>query len=132
MKALFPFDATTRDVTVRVAASFLADQSDPAKGKYFWAYHVRIENGGAQAVQLMARRWLIVDAHGARHRVEGEGVVGEQPVIAPGGAYDYVSGCPLVTPTGSMQGAYHMIAEDGTSFEAAIPRFVLTAPVTAG
>lgn len=132
MNALFPYAETTHDITVRVSVSFLPEQSMPEKAQWFWAYHVRIENGSDLAVQLMSRRWLIADGRGARNTIEGEGVIGEQPVIAPGESYDYVSGCPLGTPTGSMQGAYVMIAEDGSSFEVAIPRFALTAPVTAG
>ncbi len=131
LKALFPFAETTRGVTVRVSVSFLPEQSEPAKGRWFWAYHIRIENAGPMAVQLMTRQWLIADGRGAKHQVEGDGVVGEQPVIAPGAAYDYVSGCPLTTPTGAMHGSYHMIGEDGSSFDVAIPHFALTAPVTA-
>ncbi len=130
MKALFPYAETTRGVTVRVAVSFLAEQSEPAKGRWFWAYHIRIENDGPMAVQLMTRSWTIADGRGARSQVKGEGVVGEQPVVAPGAAYDYVSGCPLTTPTGWMQGSYEMVAEDGSSFPVAIPKFALTAPVT--
>jgi ApaG protein len=131
VKAFFPYEETTRGVTVRVSVSFLPEQSEPAKGRWFWAYHIRIENASPMAVQLMTRSWLIADGRGARHRVEGEGVVGEQPVIAPGAAYDYVSGCPLTTPTGWMQGSYQMVGEDGSSFPVAIPKFALTAPVTA-
>jgi ApaG protein len=131
VNALFPYAETTHDVTVRVSVSFLPEQSMPDKGQWFWAYHVRVENGSDMAVQLMSRRWIIADGRGQRHVIEGEGVIGEQPVIAPGENYDYVSGCPLGTPTGSMQGAYIMIAEDGSSFEVAIPKFALTAPVAA-
>ena len=131
MKALFPYAETTRDITVRVSVSFLPEQSEPGKGRWFWAYHIRLENNGEMAVQLMHRQWAIVDGRGARHEVEGEGVVGEQPVIAPGASYDYVSGCPLTTPTGWMQGSYEMAAEDGSQFVVGIPRFTLTAPVTA-
>jgi ApaG protein len=128
VKALFPHSETTRDVTVRVSVSFLPEQSEPVKGRWFWAYHIRIENGGRRPVQLVSREWTIVDARGGRHEVMGEGVVGEQPVIEPGASFDYVSGCPLNTPTGFMEGRYQMIAEDGSSFAAAIPRFPLTAP----
>ena len=128
MKALFPHSAATRDVIVRVSVSFLAEQSEPAKGRWFWAYHIRIENKGKTAVQLLDRHWTIVDGRGRRHEVRGEGVVGEQPVIEPGGSYDYVSGCPLQTPTGAMEGSYHMVCEDGSSFQAAIPRFPLIGP----
>ncbi len=131
MKALFPHKATTRDVTVRVSVSFLPEQSDPAKGRWFWAYHVRVENGGRRAVQLVSREWSIVDGRGGRHEVQGEGVVGEQPVIEPGGSFDYVSGCPLNTPTGHMEGRYHMVSAQGTSFAVAIPRFPLIAPAVA-
>lgn len=128
MKALFSHSATTGGVTVRVSVSFLPEQSEPAKGRWFWAYHVRIENEGAKAVQLISREWSISDGHGGRHEVQGEGVVGEQPVIEPGGAFDYVSGCPLNTPTGSMEGRYHMVAADGQVLAVAIPRFPLVAP----
>ena len=129
--ALFPDAVTTGDVTVRVSASYLPEQSEPARGRWFWAYHIRIENDGAGAVQLLTRHWIITDGRGARHTVEGEGVVGEQPLIAAGASYDYVSGCPLATPTGTMQGSYRMIAQDGSLFDVAIPRFALTAPAVA-
>jgi ApaG protein len=131
VKALFPHSVTTRDVTVRVSVSFLPEQSEPHKGRWFWAYHVRIENEGIKAVQLLSREWTIIDGRGGHHEVQGEGVVGEQPVIEPGGSFDYVSGCPLNTPTGSMEGRYHMIGADGTSFAVAIPRFPLIAPAVA-
>ena len=132
MKAFFPNVESTAGVTVRVSVSYLPEQSEPARGRWFWAYHVRIENEGAQAVQLLTRHWIITDGRGARHTVEGEGVVGEQPVIQPGGSFDYVSGCPLATPTGSMQGSYHMIGADGAAFDVAIPKFTLVAPAVAG
>ncbi|HMC93064.1 MAG TPA: Co2+/Mg2+ efflux protein ApaG [Allosphingosinicella sp.] len=128
MKSLFPHSVTTGEVTVRVAVSFLPEQSEPARGRWFWAYHVRIENGGRSAVQLMERTWTIADGRGGRNEITGEGVVGEQPVIEPGGAFDYVSGCPLPTPTGYMEGSYLMVSEQGRSFAAAIPRFPLIAP----
>ena len=128
MKELFPHAATTRDITVRVSVSFLPEQSEPGKGRWFWAYHIRIENGGGQAVQLVSREWIIADGRGARHEVRGEGVVGEQPVLEPGASFDYVSGCPLTTPTGQMEGRYFMVAADGSSFPIEIPRFPLIAP----
>jgi ApaG protein len=131
VKAFFPFEATTRGITVRVSVSYLPEQSEPRRGRWFWAYHVRIENEGAQPVQLLTRHWVITDGRGARHTVEGEGVVGEQPLIEPGASYDYVSGCPLATPTGAMQGSYSVVAEDGVRFEVAIPKFALTAPAVA-
>ena len=128
MKSLFPHAATTADVTVRVAVSFLPEQSEPVKGRWFWAYHVRIENEGKRAVQLVSREWTIVDGRGGRHEVAGEGVVGEQPVLEPGASFDYVSGCPLNTPSGHMEGRYRMVGADGRSFTVAIPRFPLIAP----
>ncbi|NLS26436.1 Protein ApaG [Sphingomonas sp. S2M10] len=132
MKALFTDEATTRGVVVRVSVSYLPEQSEPRRGRWFWAYHIRIENEGAMAVQLLTRHWIITDGRGLRHTVEGEGVVGEQPMIAPGASFDYVSGCPLSTPTGAMQGSYHVIAEDGSAFDVTIPRFALIAPAVAG
>ena len=98
MKSLFRYAAETRGFIVRVSVSFLPEQSEVGKGRWFWAYHIRIENEGLMAAQLLTRHWDIRDANGAHHLVDGEGVVGEQPVIKPGGAYDYVSGCPLTTP----------------------------------
>ena len=128
MKLLFPHSTTTRDVTVRDSVSFLPEQSEPGRGRWFWSYHVRIENEGRKAVQLVSREWSIVDGHGSRHEVIGEGVVGEQPVIEPGASFDYVSGCPLSTPNGYMEGRYHMVDEAGAGFPVAIPRFPLVAP----
>lgn len=127
--ALFPYAETTQDVTVRVSVSYLAEQSEPERGRWFWAYHIRIENGRADPVQLLTRRWHITDGRGAAHVVEGEGVVGAQPVIQPGSAYDYVSGCPLATPTGVMVGSFQMLGSDGALFEVRVPQFALTAPV---
>jgi ApaG protein len=115
-------------VVVRVSVSFLPEQSEPTRGRWFWSYHIRIENEGKRAVQLVSREWSIVDGRGSRHEVIGEGVVGEQPVIDPGGSFDYVSGCPLSTPTGFMEGRYHMVDEAGAGFAVAIPRFPLVAP----
>ncbi len=128
VKALFPHAATTGAVTVRVSVSYLAEQSEPGRGRWFWAYHIRIENDGIEAVRLLTRHWVVTDGRGARHSVEGEGVVGEQPLIEPGASYDYVSGCPLATPSGAMQGRYRMVGADGEAFDAAIPRFQLLAP----
>jgi len=122
---LFPNVAVTRGVAVRVAVSFLAEQSDPTTNRWFWSYHVRIENAADVAVQLLSRSWTIVDGRGTVHEVVGEGVVGEMPLIAPGASFDYVSGCPLDTPSGEMSGSYRMVDEDGTAFDVEIPRFQL-------
>jgi len=130
--ALFPYVEETRSIIVRVSANYLPEQSQPQAGRWFWAYHIRIENHGDMAVQLLTRRWEIRDARNTLHLVEGDGVVGEQPVIRPGGSYDYVSGCPLDTSSGSMVGTFQMIGEDGSRFDVAIPRFDLRAPVVSG
>jgi ApaG protein len=129
--SFFPYAETTGSMTVRVAVSYLPEQSHPSLGRWFWAYHVRIENHGETAVQLINRHWRIVDGHGSVSEVEGEGVVGEQPIIRPGGAFDYVSGCPLSTPEGSMIGSYDMEREDGEHMLIAIPQFSLMMPATA-
>ncbi len=122
---LFPNVATTRDIIVRVAVSYLAEQSDPSSDRWFWSYHVRIENGSTRSVQLLSRSWRIVDGRGNVHEVHGEGVVGEMPLIPPSGSFDYVSGCPLDSPSGAMSGSYRMVDEDGNSFEIDIPNFAL-------
>lgn len=132
MDALFPYAETTRGITVRAAVAFLADQSEPDRGRWFWAYHIRIENGLDRPVQLLTRRWHITDGRGGTHVVEGEGVIGEQPVIQPGQAFDYVSGCPLATPTGAMKGSFQMIGSDGAMFDVDIPRFSLIGPAVSG
>ena len=125
LSMLFPNVAVTREVAVRVAVSYLAEQSDPSTNRWFWSSHVRIETGSEVAVQLLSRSWVIVDGRGTVHEVHGEGVVGEMPLIGPGASFDYVSGCPLDTPTGTMSGSYRMVDEDGTAFDVAIPRFQL-------
>lgn len=125
---IFPYAATTGDITVRVAPRYLDDQSDAARGYHVWAYQVRIENGSASPVQLLSRYWLIRDANGDDQEVSGDGVVGVQPKIGAGQAFDYVSGCPLPTGSGSMQGHYTMV-RDGVRFNVAIPVFALEQPV---
>ena len=129
--SFFPFAATTGPITVRVSVSYLPEQSHPALGRWFWAYHVRIENEGDDAVQLLGRYWRITDGRGNVHEVRGQGVVGEMPVILPGQSYDYVSGCPLDTPSGAMVGSYTLVGSDGEGIEIAIPAFPLTGPATA-
>lgn len=124
----FPHVATTGDVTVRVAVSYLAEQSAPAAGRWFWSYHVRIENDGSKAVQLLSRHWIIRDGRGAVHEVRGEGVVGDMPLIRPGESYDYVSGCPLTTASGAMRGSYRLVDETGWLMDVAIPEFPLLGP----
>ena len=122
----------TEGVTVRVAVNFLPEQSRIEAGKWFWVYHIRIENDSDQAIQLLTRHWRITDGRGMVNFVEGEGVVGETPLLQPGQSHDYVSGCPLSTPHGSMEGHYTFRRADGSLFQAAIPFFPLAAPATAG
>jgi ApaG protein len=129
MTALFPYRAETAGVMVRVAVAYLAEQSSPAAQRWFWSYHIRIENRRAGPVQLLARHWLIKDMTGFVQEVRGEGVVGDTPWIEPGASYDYVSGCPLETPSGEMAGSFHMVDEQGLPFDIEIPAFQLATPV---
>ena len=122
------YTAETNGILIRVRPSYLAGQSDPDEGRWVWAYQIEIVNLTGSTVQLMARRWTITDAHGHVEEVRGPGVVGEQPVIEPGGSYSYASGCPLTTDSGSMVGAYYMTDVDGRSFEVEIPAFSLDTP----
>ena len=123
------FTEVTREVRVTVRAFYLADQSEPERGHYVWAYRVTIANEGRRTVQLLKRTWLITDAQGRTQRVHGDGVVGEQPVLDPGESFEYTSGTPLATPSGFMRGTYHMVTGDtGEAFDVAIPGFSLDSP----
>jgi ApaG protein len=123
------YSQTTRSITVTVRPQFLVDQSEPAESRFVWAYHVRIANGGDRRVQLLRRTWHITDARGRVQRVEGPGVVGKQPVLGPGEAFEYTSGTPLETPSGFMTGQYHMVDLDsGMPFDILIPAFSLDSP----
>jgi ApaG protein len=126
---LFPHVAVSGDLTVRAAVSYLPEQSAPEQGRWFWSYHVRIENGGERTVQLLERYWKIVDGRGNVHEVRGQGVVGEMPVITAGDSYDYVSGCPLETSAGTMSGHYVLVDEEGEPVTAEIPEFALLSPL---
>ena len=132
MKELFQHAAVTAGVTVRVAVNFLPEQSRIEAAKWFWVYHIRIENDSDRTMQLLTRHWRITDGRGEVSVVEGDGVVGEQPVLAPGASHDYVSGCPLSTPQGGMEGWYTFRRDDGAMVRVSIPHFALTAPATAG
>lgn len=126
---LFPHVAVSGDLTVLAAVSYLPEQSAPEQGRWFWSYHVRIENGGERTVQLLERYWKIVDGRGNVHEVRGQGVVGEMPVITAGDSYDYVSGCPLETSAGTMSGHYVLVDEEGEPITAEIPEFALLSPL---
>ena len=128
MESFFPFAETTDGVTVRVSVTYLPEQSDIEGSRWFWAYHVRIENHRDTAVQLLTRHWRINDQRGGLQMVDGDGVIGEQPIIQPGRSHDYVSGCPLNTPRGSMEGHFVMVGDTPPAFEVRIPRFILSEP----
>lgn len=132
MKELFQHAAVTDGITVRVAVNFLPEQSRIDAGKWFWVYHIRIENDSPYVMRLMTRHWRITDGNGTVDLVEGDGVVGEQPLMKPGQSHDYVSGCPLSTPHGSMEGYYTFKRVDGREVRVSIPFFPLSAPATAG
>jgi ApaG protein len=123
------FSATTRGIRVSVRAFYLADQSEPESGQFVWAYRVEIANTGRETVQLLRRTWRITDGLGRTQTVHGAGVIGETPVLEPGGRFEYTSGTPLATASGFMQGAYHMVVTDsGEGFDVAIPAFSLDSP----
>ena len=122
------YSETTHGITVTVRPVFLEDQSTPAENRYVWAYFVRIENGSNRTVQLRSRYWHITDARGRVQEVRGPGVVGEQPILAPGESYEYNSGTPLSTPSGIMRGAYQMETPDGARFDIGVPAFSLDSP----
>jgi ApaG protein len=122
------YSETTRSITVTVKPFYLEDQSSPVESHYVWAYHVRIENRGRETVQLLNRHWKITDGQGRMQEVRGPGVVGEQPVLGPGEAFEYTSGTPLPTPSGIMVGTYEMETGGGESFSVRIPAFSLDSP----
>ena len=122
------YRAVTRDIRVTVTPQYLADRSSAEDGRFFWAYTIEIVNLGKMTVQLRSRHWKITDAHGKLQEVKGPGVVGEQPVLKPGERFEYTSGVPLTTPTGTMAGTYQMVSESGESFDVEIPAFSLDSP----
>lgn len=128
IQSLFQHTAITAGVTVRVSVNFMPEQSRVGAGRWFWVYHIRIENGRDDTVQLKSRHWRITDSNGMVNIVDGEGVVGETPVLEPAKTHDYVSGCELTTDQGAMEGYYTFLYADGTQFEVAIPYFPLAAP----
>lgn len=122
------YKATTQGIRVCVEPRFVEEESQPDKGKYFFAYTVEITNMSTERVQLRSRHWRIIDGDGKIQEVRGAGVVGEQPVLGPGETFTYTSGCPLATPDGTMQGTYTMESSSGESFRAEIPAFSLDSP----
>jgi ApaG protein len=124
------YQSVTRNIAVTVSARFMADRSSTDDNKYFWAYTVEIRNRGEKTVQLKSRHWVITDGVGKTEEVSGPGVVGEEPVLEPGQAFEYTSGVPLPTPSGFMTGTYGMVTLDGERFDIEIPVFSLDSPDT--
>ena len=124
------YRAVTRQIEVTVEPNFVPEQSSAERCRYFWSYTVAITNTGEETVQLRTRHWIITDATGRQEEVRGEGVVGEQPVLAPGERFEYTSGVPLSTSSGFMTGRYQMISESGEKFEIEVPTFSLDSPDT--
>ncbi len=123
-------DAITRGVRVQVESEYVPERSEPQKRQFFFSYRVRIRNEGGTPVKLQSRHWIITDAFGQVEHVRGAGVVGEQPRLGPGDAFEYTSACPMKTPHGAMQGSYQMISEDGEVFDVEIAPFSLSIPGT--
>ena len=121
-------DTTTRGIRIEVQSAYMPERSAPGDGEYLFEYHVRISNVGAETTQLVSREWIITNADGEVERVKGPGVVGEKPVLPPGGVFEYTSFCPLKTAVGTMQGSYQMVTQEGTRFDAGISAFTLAVP----
>jgi ApaG protein len=121
-------DATTHGIRVQGVSRYLPERSAPRQRQFLFAYHVTISNEGDEVAQLVSRKWVITDAHGDVQTVEGDGVVGEQPVIEPGSRFEYTSFCPLSTQFGTMHGHYVMVRPGGGTFEATIAPFMLAVP----
>ena len=122
------YRAITRQIEVTVEPSFQPEHSSAEKREYFWSYTIVITNTGNETVQLRTRHWLITDASGRQKVVDGEGVVGEQPVLGPGERFEYTSGVPLATASGFMTGRYQMVSDSGEQFEIDVPTFSLDSP----
>src|SRR3978361_2537219 len=122
------YRAVTRRMKAPCEPNFLPERSSAEKQQYFWSYTIVITNSGAETVQLQTRHWIITDATGHKQEVRGEGVVGEQPVLAPGERFEYTSGVPLPTASGFMTGRYQMVSESGERFEIDVPTFSLDSP----
>jgi ApaG protein len=121
-------DTTTRGIRIQVRSEFDRERSSPRDNSYVFQYHVRIHNVGGETAQLISREWIITNADGEVERVKGPGVIGEQPVLPPGGSFEYTSFCPLKTNVGSMHGSYQMVTKDGERFDAIIAPFTLAVP----
>ncbi|MBV9493285.1 MAG: Co2+/Mg2+ efflux protein ApaG [Acidobacteria bacterium] len=121
-------DTTTRGIRIQVETFYVEERSEPTADYFFFAYHIRIANTGSETAQLISREWIITDSDGNVEHVQGPGVVGETPILAPGDAFEYTSFCPLRTSVGAMQGSYLMRTPQGDSFQARIDPFTLAVP----
>jgi ApaG protein len=121
---------TRYEFSVSPKVTFLADQSDPDKNHYVFAYTITVTNTGSVAAQLVSRHWIITDAENHVQEVKGQGVVGKQPVLKPGESFEYTSGTSIPTAVGTMRGSYRMVAEDGLAFDVPIAPFTLSIPRT--
>ena len=128
MKLSTKSEALTDGVKVTVESRYLANQSNPRAGRYAFTYRIRIENLGSRTIRLLTRHWYIEEDGGEVREVEGEGVIGQMPLLARGERFEYASGAILATPRGSMRGSYRMHRDDGTSFDVVIAPFVLEQP----
>ena len=122
------YRAITRQIEVTVEPNFLPERSSVENSQYFWSYTIVISNSGRETVQLKTRHWIITDASGRKQEVSGEGVIGKQPVLAPGERFEYTSYVPLPTASGFMTGRYQMVSESGERFEIDVPTFSLDSP----
>ena len=129
-QATFTSEAVTRQIRVSVTAEYAPARSTPADSQWFFLYTITITNEGPDAVQLVTRHWIITDGTGKIEEVQGPGVVGQQPSLAPGESFSYTSGCPLTTPFGMMQGTYQMVTTNGEQFDVTIAPFTLSEPYT--
>lgn len=122
--------STTEKYLIRVeaVAEYVADQSDPEDDRYVFAYHITVTNAGTLPAQLISRHWVITDGDGKQQEVRGMGVIGEQPLLAPGEQFSYSSGTSMPTPVGTMHGSYQMVSGDGHKFDVEIPPFMLAMP----
>ncbi len=127
---MFTSKAVTRGIHVHVTSQYSPERSQPSKNQWFFLYTIEISNESTDTVQLVTRHWIITDASGKVDEVKGPGVVGQQPVLAPGEAFEYTSGCPLTTPFGMMQGTYQMVNQHGEQFDVEIAQFQLSEPYT--
>jgi ApaG protein len=127
---MFTSEASTRGIRVSVQSEYAPDRSKPGQQQWFFLYTITIANDSEATVQLVSRHWIITDGAGRVEEVKGPGVVGQQPVLAPGESFTYTSGCSLGTPFGKMEGTYQMVAKSGDAFDATVAPFTLSEPYT--